>query len=91
METSTRNYFAQNDFLSEFISEFCEYGDGKFIEINSFLKRLKEEYPAETRTISDRNLKDMIKRLHGKNGITYKRHPQSRRLGLAGIGFFGNI
>lgn len=89
METSTRNYFAQNDFLNEFISEFCEYGDGKFIEINSFLKRLKEEYPAETRTISDRNLKDMIKRLHGRNGITYKRHPQSRRLGLAGIGFFG--
>lgn len=88
METSTRNYFAQNDFLSEFISEFCQYGDGKFIEINSFLKRLKEEYPAETRTISDRNLKDMIKRLHGKNGITYKRHPQSRRLGLAGITLF---
>lgn len=88
METSTRNYFAQNDFLSEFISEFCQYGDGKFIEINSFLKRLKEEYPAETRTISDRNLKDMIKRLHGKNEITYKRHPQSRRLGLAGITLF---
>ena len=88
METSTRNYFAQNDFLSEFISEFCQYGDGKFIEINSFLKRLKEEYPAETRTISDRNLKDMIKRLHGRNGITYKRHPQSRRLGLAGITLF---
>ena len=89
METSTRNYFAQNDFLSEFINEFCEYGEGKFIEINSFLKRLKEEYPAETRTISDRNLKEMIKQLHGRNGITYKRHPQSRRLGLAGIGFFG--
>jgi len=88
METSTRNYFAQNDFLSEFISEFCQYGNGKFIEINSFLKRLKEEYPAETRTISDRNLKDMIKRLHGRNGITYKRHPQSRRLGLAGITLF---
>ena len=88
MKTSTRNYFAQNDFLSEFISEFCQYGDGKFIEINSFLKRLKEEYPAETRTISDRNLKDMIKRLHGRNGITYKRHPQSRRLGLAGITLF---
>lgn len=88
METSTRNYFAQNDFLSEFVGEFCQYGDGKFIEINSFLKRLKEEYPAETRTISDRNLKDMIKRLHGRNGITYKRHPQSRRLGLAGITLF---
>lgn len=89
MKTSTRNYFAQNDFLSEFISEFCEYGEGRFIEINVFVKRLKEEYPAETRIISDRNLKDMIKRLHGREGITYKRHPQSRRFGLDGIGFRG--
>ena len=89
MVTSTRNYFAQNDFLSEFISEFCEHGEGRFIEINAFVKRLKEEYPAETRTISDRNLKDMIKRLHGREGITYKRHPQSRRFGLDGIGFRG--
>ena len=89
METSTRNYFAQNDFLSEFISEFCEHGEGRFIEINAFVKRLKEEYPAETRTISDRNLKDMIKRLQGREGITYKRHPQSRRFGLDGIGFRG--
>ena len=87
METSTRNYFAQNDFLSEFISEFCEHGEGRFIEINAFVKLLKEEYPAETRIISDRNLKEMIKRLHGNNGITYKRHSQSRRFGLDGIGF----
>ena len=86
MNATTRNYFAQNDFLSEFISEFCEHGEGRFIEINAFVKRLKEEYPSETRLISERNLKDMIKRLHGKDGITYKRHPQSRRLGLAGIG-----
>jgi len=89
METSTRNYFAQNDFLSEFISEFCEHGEGRFIEINAFVKRLKEEYPAETRLISERNLKEMIKRLHGREGITYKRHPQSRRFGLDGIGFRG--
>ena len=89
MNATTRDYFAQNDFLSEFISEFCERGEGKFIEINAFLKRLKEEYPSETRPISERNLKEMIKRLHGKDGITYKRHPQSRRLGLAGIGLRG--
>jgi len=31
----------------------------------------------------------MIKRLHGREGITYKRHPQSRRFGLDGIGFRG--
>lgn len=89
MNKSTRNYFAQNDFLSEFVSVFCEYGESRFIEINAFVKRLKEEYPAETRLISERNLKDMVKRLHGIKGVTYKRHNQSRRLGLAGIGFIG--
>lgn len=89
MNQTTRNYFTQNDFLSEFISEFCEYGEGRFIEINAFVKRLRDEYPTETRPISDRNLKDMIRRLHGKDGITYKRHKQSRRLGIAGLGLRG--
>lgn len=89
MEQSTKSYFNQFDFLGEFISEFCEYGSGKFIEINGFVKRLREEYPDETAIISDRNLKDMIKRLAGKDGVEYKRstNSKSRRLGLAGIGF----
>lgn len=89
MEQSTKGYFNQFDFLGEFISEFCEYGSGKFIEINGFVKRLREEYPDETAIISDRNLKDMIKRLAGKDGVEYKRstNSKSRRLGLAGIGF----
>lgn len=93
MEKSTRDYFNQNDFLSEFISEFCEYGSGKFIELNIFLNRLKEEYPDETKIISDRHLKDMIKKLSGKDGVEYKRSAdnKSRRFGLSGIGFKDGI
>lgn len=87
MEKSTRDYFNQNDFLSEFISEFCEYGSGKFIELNIFLNRLKEEYPDETKIISDRHLKDMIKKLNGKDGVEYKLHPKTRRACILGIGF----
>ena len=87
IENSTRNYFDQNDFLSAFIVEFCEYGDGKFIELNSFVKRLKEEYPDETRLIPERHLKDMLKKLDGKNGIQYRRVGEKSRFGLAGIGY----
>ncbi len=87
MEQSTKGYFNQFDFLGEFISEFCEYGSGKFIEINGFVKRLREEYPDETAIISDRNLKDMIKRLAGKDGVEYRRVGAKSRYGLAGIGF----
>lgn len=89
MEQSTKSYFRKFDFLGDFIDEFCTFGAGKFIEINGFVKRLREEYPDETAIISDRNLKDMIKRLAGKDGVEYKRstNSKSRRLGLAGIGF----
>ena len=89
MERTTRGYFAQYDFISDFISEFCEYGNGKFIELNAFIERIKAEYPGETKIISDRHLKDMIKKLSGSNGVEYRRNTdsKSRRFGLAGIGF----
>ena len=89
MERTTRGYFAQYDFISDFISEFCEYGNGKFIELNAFIERIKAEYPSETKIISDRHLKDMIKKLSGSNGVEYRRNTdsKSRRFGLAGIGF----
>lgn len=89
IEKSTRNYFDQNDFISAFISEFCDYGYGRFIELNTFVKRLKDEYPDETRLISDRHLKDMIKKLDGKNAVEYRRVGEKSRYGLAGIGFKG--
>ena len=72
MEQSTKSYFNQFDFLGEFISEFCEYGSGKFIKLKQLIARLREEYPDETAIISDRNLKDMIKRLAGKDGVEYQ-------------------
>ena len=87
IENSTRNYFEQNDFLSAFISEFCEYGNGRFIELNTFVKRLKDEYPDETRPISDRHLKDMIKKIEKVNYKT--RHGKNGRAALLGIGFKG--
>lgn len=88
MEQSTKSYFNQFDFLGEFISEFCEYGSGKFIKLKSFMARLREEYPDETAIISDRNLKDMIKRLAGKDGVEYQsRHGKDRGAAIVGIGF----
>ena len=84
---STDNYFAANDFLSEFVSEFCEYGSGKFVKLKKFVERLREEYPDETRLISDRHLKEMIKNLCDKqDGVEYQaRHGKNRGAAIVGL------
>lgn len=84
---STRNYFDTNDFISEFIAEHCEFGNGRFIELKGFAKRLREEYPDETRHFSDRNLYDLIKKLDGKSGIKHKRVGHKGAFGIDGIGW----
>ena len=85
MKNATRQYLNSNDFLGEFISEFCTFGKDKSIELKGFTERLREEYRAETRTLTDRALRDLIKRL---DGITFGRGKSlSRRTCLIGIGW----
>ena len=85
MKAAKTDYLAENDFLEEFISENCEFGDG-FIELKIFVRKLRDAYEDETRTISDRNLKDMLKRrLDGKDGVKYGLHHKTRRAGFHGI------
>ena len=85
MKAAKTDYLAENDFLEEFISENCEFGDG-FIELKIFVRKLRDAYEDETRIISDRNLKDMLKRrLDGKDGVKYGLHHKTRRAGFHGI------
>lgn len=86
MKAAKTDYLAENNFLEEFISENCEFGGG-FIELKIFVRKLRDAYEDETSNISDRNLKDMLKRrLDGKDGVTYGRNPdKSRRAGFIGI------
>ena len=70
MKDATHRYLAENDFIVEFISEFCTRDEEKSIDRKSFLNKLKEEYPAECSQLSDRALTEIVSRV---NGISYRR------------------
>ena len=70
MQADRDNYFAENDFISEFISEFCIRGNGLSVKRTKFLEQLKNEYPNETRGKTDRELTSAVAKIEG---IDYRR------------------
>lgn len=70
MEKTKTAYFAANDFIAEFISEYCERNNSASVSRKEFLKRLKAEYPNETRGKSDQELTSSVVKI---DGIRYKR------------------
>jgi P4 family phage/plasmid primase-like protien len=66
-----QDYIDSQDFINCFISDYCERGRNLSIPRKEFLKKLQEEYPKETRGLSDRNLTNMIEKI---DGVTYKRN-----------------
>ena len=79
MKQATHDFLYENDFIGEFIAEYCEREQNLSIPRKAFLERLKKEYPAEClRQFSnrDRALVDAIKRVEGlsyvNKGGTYR-------------------
>lgn len=63
MNQDRENYFAENDFVAEFISEFCERDSQKSIKLKEFTDKLKKEYPSETTGLTSKTLAKMIERI----------------------------
>jgi P4 family phage/plasmid primase-like protien len=93
MQLAVQSYIESQDFIASFIEEFCERGRNLKILRKDFLKKLQEEYPKETRGLSDRNLTAMVekidgvsyKRLHGPFvfcGIGWRNAPEQQSLGI---------
>ena len=70
MNQDREKYFAENDFVTEFISEFCERGGMLSVSRKDLLSELRTEYPSETKGKSDRELTSLTAKI---DGITYKR------------------
>ena len=70
MKQAVKSYFDSQDFINDFISENCKRGKNLSIPRKDFLKRLQENYPKETRNLSDRTLTSMIEKI---DGVIYKR------------------
>lgn len=70
MQKAADDYFKSQDFLATFTDDFCKLNRDLYIPRKDFLKKLREEYPKETRAFSDRDLTTMIEKL---DGVCYKR------------------
>ena len=71
MKQATHAFLHENDFIGEFIEEYCQRGANLSIPRKAFLERLKKEYTAEClRQFNnrDRALVDAIRRI---DGISY--------------------
>ena len=69
MQKAVQSYIDSQDFIAEFISEHCKFGRNLSIKRKDFLKALQEEYPKETRGLSDRSLTSMVEKIEN---IFYK-------------------
>jgi hypothetical protein len=70
MKDAAERYFESQDFIADFISEHCQRGRNLSIPRKNFLKRLQENYPKETRGLSDQTLTRMVEKV---DGIIYAR------------------
>ena len=62
MKLDREEYFAENDFIAEFVKENCVFKEGSNTPLKSILKHLREEYTRETNTISDKYLQKILKK-----------------------------
>ena len=59
MDTTRKEYLAENDFISNFINDNCIFDAEKSIPRKNFIERLKKEYP-QAHKFTNKKLIDMI-------------------------------
>lgn len=69
LKTTSKEYLASQDFVADFIAEYCEYDSDKMIPRQEFVNKLRDCYPRET----PNNQKALSELLEKIEGITYKR------------------
>jgi putative DNA primase/helicase len=77
MQAAAQEYLADEDFLGEFISSYCEFDAESSITRREFVEELKVAYPSQTSRLSDRALTEMLKKAEG---VEYTRSNGARRL-----------
>lgn len=89
MKDAAERYFESQDFIADFISEYCQRGRNLSIPRKDFLKRLQENYPKETRGLSDQTLTRMIEKI---DEISYNPRAGKKCVGtFFGIGWNDSV
>ena len=87
MKDAKREYIADNDFISEFIDEFCKRGTNLFISRKDFIGKIRRVYEKECFRLfgnNDRTLADAVRRL---DGIDYRKGGKDHLYAFFGIGW----
>lgn len=67
------SYLTENDFISEFIEEYCIRGNDRSVSLKDFIKRLRDAYQAETFENYGKGDKALTKVIEKIPGITKRR------------------
>lgn len=88
MKAAKAAYFAESDFISEFVDDFCDIGDG-FILRKEFIDKLKAEHFADTRRFSSQELFKAVCSSLARNGVVYTKDRLKNNI-FKGIRWQGN-
>ena len=69
MSADRENYFADNDFVSAFINEYCERGGGYSVKLKDLLNAVKMRCHSETANMTDKELRGIIRKVTQAAGI----------------------
>ena len=70
MKQARTDYLSANDFISDFISEFCVINQNASISRKDFLDKIKSEYSAECNRMGDRAIVEAVSKV---DRIIYQR------------------
>ena len=70
MTNAKRNYINEQDFISAFVDEYCDFSPSFSISMQKFIEKLREHFTDETKFLTDKSLRPMIKKsLESRAGV----------------------
>ena len=83
MAKEKQSYFDANNFIADFISEFCIISDNASCKLKELLKVLRSNYPDDIKGLSDRVLTDMLRKELAKyKSVVYRKTGTYRFFGI---------
>ena len=82
MKKEKKSYLDSNDFIQDFVSEYCVLGADRKCKRKDILESLKKNYPNQARNIKDADLVDMLTHV---DGVKYEKARNGNTRILTGI------
>lgn len=87
MSVARKSYINDNDFIAEFIEEYCILKPNVFVPGDELVEALRDKYKVQTSQFKNKELRAMFKKFSDK--ITYGRHGKRKTMCFSGIALAG--